>query len=383
MTLLRLEQISLHLGDRMLFEDLTLTVSAGDRLALVGRNGVGKSTLLSLLAGEIEADAGSSWRHPRRRFFRLPQDPLRPAGLTAAAFLAEGWDAGIAGDERRAEPHEVERLLAEIGSDGDARLETLSGGAWRRLALGRALLAEADLLLLDEPTNHLDLAAIRWLEERLAADRRALVVISHDRAFLARVTDACLWLEAGRIHRLSCGITELPAHVEEVRREEAERLEKLGRRIAAETRWAREGITARRKRNQGRLRRLERLREARGRLLARREGTLALDPPGAARKGAQLVIEAENVVKRHRGRAIIDGFSTRIMRGERIGIVGANGAGKTTLVRLLAGLDEPDEGRVRRAEGMRLLYFGQMRATLDPERTLVETITDGTHTHVR
>ncbi len=383
MTLLRLEDVSLRLGERVLFEELTLAIEARDRLALVGRNGAGKSTLLSLLAGEIEPDAGVRWTHPRRCVFRLPQDPPRPAGLAAAAFLAQGWGAGVAGDARRAEPHEVARLLAETGIAADAALETLSGGAWRRLAIARALLAEADLLLLDEPTNHLDIDGIRWLEKALAAARRALVVVSHDRAFLERVTDACLWLESGRVHRLACGIADLPAHVEEVRRTEAERLAKLGRRIAVETRWAREGITARRKRNQGRLRRLARLRGERERLLARREGALALSLSGGEGKGARVVIEAERIVKRHGARTLIDGFSTRIMRGERIGIVGPNGAGKTTLVRILVGLESPDAGVVRRADGLRLLYFDQMRASLDPGRTLVETITDGTHDHVR
>ena len=357
--LLALRSMTLGFGGRPLFAGVDLAIGAGERVALVGRNGSGKSTLLRLLAGEIEADSGE----------RLIQQGVRVAMLAQEPDLA-GHDTVLdyaAGGAADAERHRAAALLHSLGVDGARPTASLSGGEVRRAALARALAAEPDVLLLDEPTNHLDLPAIEWMEARLAAGRFALVAISHDRAFLTRVTNATLWLDRGRLLRLDAGFAEFESWSGEILEREATEAAKLDKLIASETVWSHQGITARRKRNQGRLRRLRELRAERARRPAA-SGSVRLAAAGAGLAG-KLVIEAEDIAKAYDDTAVIAGFSTRILRGDRVGIIGPNGAGKTTLLRMLIGNLPPDSGRLRLGTNIEMVYLDQTREALAPGET--------------
>jgi len=368
--LVSLSGVTLAIGPAPLLDGLELTVGPRDRLCLLGRNGAGKSSLMRVIAGLIEPDGGSRRVRPGTRIVYLPQAPEFEGADNVAAYLA----AGLPADEPEAH-HRVEAALEEIGLEGAANPGTLSGGEARRASLARAFLGRPDLLLLDEPTNHLDLAAIAWLEDRLAAFSGALLIVSHDRAFLRRLASACLWLDRGRLKRLDAGFEGFEEWVATELERESRDAAKLDKRIAAETRWAREGITARRRRNQGRLRRLEAMRAERRQRL-RRPGAAALSASAGGR-GGKLVVEAEGLAKRFGDRVVLEDFSTRIERGDRIGIIGPNGAGKTTLLALLTGRLAPDAGRVRLAEGLAPIVIEQDRASLDDEATLWETLTGG------
>ena len=360
-------------GGRPLFDGISMSVVRGDRICLVGRNGCGKSTLLKVLAGEIELDGGARFVQPAARVVYLPQDPVVQGAQTVADHVATGVAANIAPDARL---RAVAAMLADVSLDGARRLGTLSGGEARRAALARALVGDSDILLLDEPTNHLDLPTIEWLERALERYAGGLVVVSHDRALLARLTRRTLWLDRGVLRRLEHGFAAFDDWSADVLATEARDATKLNRRIAEELRWRNEGLTARRRRNQGRLRRLHEMRRARAERVA---------APGRANlvaradeRGPRLVIEAEDIAKSysHGGAAVtvVDGFTTRILRGDRIGVIGANGAGKTTLVRLLSGTLAPDRGTVRLGAGVEAVYFDQQRDALDPEATLWETL---------
>jgi len=356
--LLTLKSVTLGFGGRPLFRGVDLSVGAGERIALVGRNGSGKSTLLRLLAGEIEADAGERVLRQGARVSMLAQEPDLAGYETVLDYAAAGGAA---------ERHEAAALLDGLGVDGERAAAGLSGGAVRRAALARALAGAPDVVLLDEPTNHLDLPAIRWLEERLASGRFALVTVSHDRAFLGRVTNTTLWLDRGRLLRLDEGFGRFDAWSEEILEREAVEAAKLDKLIASETVWSHQGITARRKRNQGRLRRLHELRAERARR-PKEAGSVRMEAAAAGPTG-KLVIEAEGIAKSYGGKPVIRGFSTRILRGDRVGIIGPNGSGKTTLLRLLIGDLAPDAGRLRLGTKIEMVYLDQTREALAPGET--------------
>ena len=337
--LLSYEGLGVIQGTGWLFRGLDLQIGARDRLALIGRNGAGKTTLMKLIGGSIEPDEGKRAIVPGTNVVMLEQDP----DVSAFATLL---DFAIAG-ERAPARHEVEAIADQIGIDLSREAATASGGERRRAAICRALASEPDLLLLDEPTNHLDIAAIDWLEDWLGRYNGAFVVISHDRTFLTRLTRSTLWLDRGNLRRNEMGFGGFEAWMEKVYAEEARATEKLDARLKIEAHWLERGVTARRKRNQGRLAKLWEMRAARAAMVG---------PLGSARMSVvsdevktKSVITAEHVTKRFGERAIIKDFSLRIQRGDRIGIVGGNGAGKTTLLRMLTGELEPDEGTITRA----------------------------------
>jgi len=360
---LSLRDIELRFGAEPLFDGLSLSVAADERACLIGRNGAGKSTLLRLLAGVTESDGGSRFVQPGIRVAYLDQEPAMTGVATVADYA--GLDAG----ERA---YRVPMLLSALGLHGEQPLEALSGGQARRTALARVLVQEPDVLLLDEPTNHLDIRAIEWLERELAGFAGAVVSISHDRRFLANTTQAVWWLDGGRLRRSDKGFAHVEAWQEALFARERREREKLDRRIAEETRWSHAGISARRRRNQGRLRRLQELRSERRRLLGP-TGQVRLEAD-SGRLSGKLVIEAEHIAKAYDGQPVIEDFSTRVLRGDRVGLIGANGAGKTTLLRMLTGALAPDSGRVRLGANLQTVYLDQQRAMLTPEASVQDVL---------
>ena len=358
-------------GDAPLFDGIDLTLAAGERACLVGRNGAGKSTLMKVLAGLIEPDRGGRFLQPGKRVAYLPQEP----DLADDASLAD-YVAGGLRPEHHGEPHRVDATLTRLQLDPAKAPTGLSGGELRRAALARLLVGEPDILLLDEPTNHLDLPTIEWLETMLGQHRGATLLISHDRAFLGVLANRVLWLDRGRLLSRDGGFTGFEDWQEQVFAEEDKASARLDKRIAAETRWLREGLTARRKRNQGRVRALRQMRADRRERVGR-TGTAKLNPAAAAGSG-KLVIETEDLTKSYPGTdgpvAIVQGFSTRIMRGDRVGVIGPNGAGKTTLVRLLAGDLAPDTGTVRLGANVAKAYYDQTRGSLAAAATVREVL---------
>ncbi|MGO9673719.1 MAG: ABC-F family ATP-binding cassette domain-containing protein [Methylocella sp.] len=366
--LLLLQTISLTLGGRPLLEDANLSVSAGERLCLVGRNGSGKSTLLKIAAGLIESDGGTRFIQPDASVRYLPQEPDLSAFPTAFAYV----EAGLGPTD---DPYRARQLLNELGLSGDEDPARLSGGEARRAALARVMAPEPDVLLLDEPTNHLDLPAIEWLEAELKGLRSALVIISHDRRFLQNLSRSTVWLDRGRTRTLSRGFAEFEAWRDQELEEEERQQHKVDRKIVAEEHWLRYGVTARRKRNQKRLAGLNAMRGER----RRRQGATG-DVRLVATEGkisGKLVIEAEAVSKSFGERTIVEGFSTRILRGDRLGVIGANGAGKTTLINILTGALAPDSGHVRLGANVELANLDQGRASLDPQTVLKDALTGG------
>ncbi|HZT21136.1 MAG TPA: ATP-binding cassette domain-containing protein, partial [Dongiaceae bacterium] len=352
-------------GGPPLFEDISFGVGRGERVALVGANGSGKSTILRLLAGSIELDGGRRFAQPGLRIGLLAQEPDFQAFADVAGFI--GGDGAPA--------HRVAALLDRLGLDGARDPAGLSGGESRRAALARALAGEPDLLLLDEPTNHLDLPTIEWLEEMLLAFQGALLFVSHDRALLRKLATRVLWLDRGRLHELDSGFERFESWSNELIEREEREARRLEKRIAAETYWYQRGITARRSRNEGRRRRLQALRAERAR---------RIPPPGraalaaeAAPAGGQLVIEAAGLRKSFGERVLLRDFSTRILRGDRIGIIGPNGAGKTTLLKLLLGEIPPESGMLRHGTNLLPAYFDQKRLPLVEDATLWETLAPG------
>jgi ABC transport system ATP-binding/permease protein len=365
---LQLRDIVLTLGGAPLLDGAELSISAGDRIAVVGRNGSGKSTLFRIAAGQTAADRGTRFVQPSARLAYLPQEP-------DVSGFATTLDYVLAGLGEFDDPYAARAMMAELGLDPAADPGRLSGGEARRAALVRALSAEPEILLLDEPTNHLDLVAIEWLEARLAASRSALALISHDKRLLADLTRATIWLDRGRTRRLDRGFGAFEAWRDiKLEEEELER-HKLDRRIVDEEHWLRYGVTARRKRNMRRAAELAELRRER-RDARRSVGAAAMIVQDAKSSGA-LVIDAERISKAYDGRAIVRDFSIRAMRGDRIGVVGANGAGKTTLVNLLTGALAPDSGTVRLGANVMMATLDQQRASLEPATTLVDALTGG------
>ena len=365
---LQLRDIRLTLGGAPLLDGAELTISPGDRIALVGRNGSGKSTLLRLAAGETAADGGTRFAQPNARLRYLPQEPDLTGYATTLDFVLAGLDDDDGAYRARA-------YMEDLGVHPEADPAKLSGGEARRAALARVLAAEPDILLLDEPTNHLDLVAIEWLESELQDQRAAFVLISHDKRLLADLTKATVWLDRGATRRLEQGFEAFEAwRDQKLEEEEAER-HKLDRRIVAEEHWMRYGVTARRKRNMRRVGELSAMRRER-REAQRAVGVATMVAQDVRASGA-LVIEADKISKAFDDRPIVRDFSLRVMRGDRLGIIGANGSGKTTLVNLLTGQAPPDAGIVRLGSQVSMATLDQRRATLSPTTTLVDALTGG------
>ena len=410
MPLITLDHVRMAFGHLPLLDDASMLVDAGERVAMIGRNGTGKSTLLRILSGELEPDAGAIWRAPGLVTARLGQDASLSAardvfdvvaeGLGdlgelvkayhhAAVAVAEGTDPSALATLGRLQ-HEleerngwtleqrVERVLTRLSLPADAIVTTLSGGWRRRVLLARALVAEPSLLLLDEPTNHLDLESIEWLEEHLHGYPGAIVFVTHDRAFLQRLATRIVEIDRGRLTSWPGDYRTFLEKKEAWLANEALAEAKFDKKLAQEEVWIRRGVKARRTRDEGRVKALMRMREERA---ARRAqiGSVRMVVDVAERTG-KVVFEADGITKSYADISVVSDLSTRIMRGDRIGLIGPNGAGKTTLLRMLVGELLPDSGEVRRGSGVQIAYFDQERAQLDPERTVVDSVADGNDT---
>ena len=367
------EGLGLQQGGRWLLggpehEDIDLHIGPRDRLALIGRNGAGKTTLFRLINDEIEADRGQRKVKQGTRVVVLEQDPDFDGFETL-------MDWALAGKDAPAE-YEVEAIAGQLGIDMTTPSKGASGGERRRAAIARALAQEPDLLLMDEPTNHLDLSAIDWLEDWLTRFKGAFVVISHDRTFLKRLTNATLWLDRGIIRRKDVGFGGYEAWEEQVYAKEARAAEKLDAKLKLEAHWLERGVTARRKRNQGRLEKLWQMRAQRAAMISG-GGTAKLKLATEEEFKSKSVIVAENITKSYDGRAVIKPFSLRIQRGDRIGIVGANGAGKTTLLKMLTGELEPDSGSVTISKKLTGVMIDQQRSLMEADTTVRQVLAEG------
>ncbi len=358
--LLQLSDISLTFGGNPVFERLSLNVQPADRVALVGRNGSGKSTLMKVMAGLTEPDHGDRVVSPGVSVGYMEQEPDLSGFATLGDFAAAGLDP--------AESYRVEMVAGGLKFRPETAVETASGGERRRAALARLLAEAPGMMLLDEPTNHLDIEAIGWLETQLRETRKAFVLISHDRAFLRALTRATLWIDRARVRRNEQGFETFEDWREKTWAEEDEARHKLDRKIRAEAKWAVEGISARRKRNQGRVRALRALREERASQI-RRQGAAAMELESGSQSGRR-VIEARGLSKRFGETHIVRDFDLRVLRGDRVALVGPNGIGKTTLLKMLTGDIAPDEGVIKLGTNLEIAVFDQARATLDPDQTL-------------
>ena len=410
MPLLTLDAISLAFGHVPLLDRVDLRIEPGERICLIGRNGTGKSSLLKVIAGEMPPDAGTIWRSPGMRAARLEQDVPGKADRTVFDEVASGLGelgslvadyhhaAVAAGDSEQALERlgqlqhqleerdgwrleqKVEMVVSRLALPADRPMLELSGGWRRRALLGRALVSSPELLLLDEPTNHLDIDAIRWLEDYLRGYPGTLLFVTHDRTFLDALATRIIELDRGR---LTSWPGSYPAYLEKkaaALENEARDVERLDKKLAQEEAWLRQGVKARRTRNEGRVKALLELREQRAAQRARiGQVRMAID---ATQASGRLVFEAEQVSKAFGGVPVIRGYSQRIVRGDRVGLIGPNGSGKTTVLRLLVGELEPDAGRVRRGAQLQVAYFDQQRDQLDPDRTVADIVGDGNDTLV-
>ncbi|MDD9715449.1 ATP-binding cassette domain-containing protein [Dinoroseobacter sp. PD6] len=363
--LLQLSDIRLGYGGDPVFAGLDLVIQPGDRVALVGRNGSGKSTLMKVMAGLVEPDTGQVIAAPGTSIGYMEQDPDLSGFPTLGDFARAALDPS--------ESWRIDMAAEGLKLDLDIATDAASGGERRRAALARLLAEAPDLMLLDEPTNHLDIEAISWLEDHLTSTRAAFVLISHDRAFLSALTRATLWIDRGMVRRQERGFSDFEAWRDKTWEEEDLARHKLDRKIKAEARWAVEGISARRKRNQGRVRALGELRQQRADMI-RRQGTadMALE---AGRSSGKRVIEARGITKSFGDRTILRPFDLRVLRGDRIAFVGPNGAGKTTLLKMLTGEIAPDDGTVTLGTNLEIAVFDQRREGLDPDASLWENLT--------
>lgn len=363
--LLQLSDIALTFGGDPVFDALDLSVQAGDRLALVGRNGSGKSTLMKVMAGLIEPDRGGCVAAPGVSVGYMEQDPDMAGFTTLGDYAVSGLEPG--------QDWRVEAVAEGLKFDPSGAVATASGGERRRAALAKLMAEAPELMLLDEPTNHLDIEAIAWLEGELRQTRRAFVLISHDRAFLTALTRATLWVDRGQVRRQEAGFADFEAWRDKVWADEDLARHKLNRKIKAEARWAVEGISARRKRNMGRVRALADLRAERASQI-RRQGAAALEMDAGPRSGRK-VITVEGLRKSYGGTPILRGLDLLLQRSDRLAIIGPNGVGKTSLIRLLLGQEAPDGGRVTHGANLTVAHFDQARAQLDPEASLWESLT--------
>ncbi len=363
--LLQLGDISLTFGGNPVFADLSLVVQPGDRIALVGRNGSGKSTLLRVMAGLVEPDTGARTLAPATSVGYMEQEPDMTGFATLGDFAASALDPS--------EAYRVEMAAEGLKFDPAGAVETASGGERRRAALAKLMAEAPELMLLDEPTNHLDIEAIAWLETTLKETRSAFVLISHDRAFLRELTRATLWIDRGMVRRQEKGFAHFEEWRDKVWEDEDQSRHKLNRKIKAEARWAVEGISARRKRNQGRVRALQDLRAERANQITR-QGTAAMALASGPRSGRK-VIEAVGISKAYGDKIILRDFSIKIQRGDRVALVGPNGVGKTTLLNMLMGLEPPDSGTVSLGTNLLPAVFDQARAQLDPDMSLWDSLT--------
>ncbi len=410
MPLVTLEQVSMAYGHLPLLDNVSLQIDPRERVCLIGRNGAGKSTLLQILSGQLPPDRGAVWRQPGVRAARLVQDvtlsddrcvfEVVAEGLGEVSALATAYHQTAVALEHDSSPELLEKLgrlqhdleerkgwqfeqrveliLSRLSLSPDARVNTLSGGWRRRVALAQALVGEPDLLLLDEPTNHLDIDAITWLETLLVDYPGAVVFITHDRAFLQRVATRIVELDRGKLWSWPGSYDTFLQKKEEWLANEAVRQEKFDKKLAEEEVWLRQGIKARRTRNEGRVRALLAMREERAQRRAQ-VGSVKLQIERADQSG-RLVFEAEHVSKSYGDRVVVGDLTTTVIRGDRIGLIGPNGSGKTTLLRLLLGEVEPDTGEVRRGTNVQVAYYDQQREQLDPERTVADTVADGNDT---
>jgi ABC transport system ATP-binding/permease protein len=365
--ILSYEGLGLHQGEGWLFRGLDVHIGARDRLALIGRNGIGKTTLLKCIADLIETDEGRRTIVAGTKVVLLEQDPQMGGFESLSDWVLNGADAPS--------PHDAMAIADQLGVDLSRPVATASGGERRRAAIARALGQKPDLLLLDEPTNHLDLAGIEWLENWLNRFTGAFIAISHDRTFLARLTKSCLWLDRGQLRRAEIGFGGFEAWTEAVYAEEARAAEKLDAKLKLELHWLQRGVTARRRRNQGRLAKLNEMRAQRAAML----GTAGTAKLAIAKDDvrSKTVIDAEHVSKSFEGRPIIRDFTLRVQRGDRIGIVGANGAGKTTLLKLLTGELKPDSGKVSQAKTLSGIVIDQQRKLMEPGKTVRDVLAHG------
>ena len=366
--LIQLNDIALTFGGTALLDGVDLAVGAGERICLVGRNGSGKSTLLKIAAGLVEPDRGQRFVQPGALVRYLAQEP----DLSGHATTLDYVEAGLADS---GDVHLARMLLDEVGLDGASDPTQLSGGEARRAALAHALASEPEILLLDEPTNHLDLPTIEWLEGRLQQSRAAMVIISHDRRFLETLSRITVWLDRGRARRVELPFGKFEAWRDQELADEEMQLHKLDRKIVAEEHWVHGGVTGRRKRNVRRMAELAKMRQAR-REHRGVQGNASLSV-AEAETSSTLVLEAKSISKSYDGRPIVSDFSLRLMRGDRLGIVGPNGSGKTTLISLLTGTLVPDAGDVRIGANVQMAALDQGRESLDPSWTLSEALTRG------
>jgi ABC transport system ATP-binding/permease protein len=381
--ILHLQQGSLAFGHLPLFEQADLRIETGERIAVIGRNGTGKSSLLNAIAGEIPLDAGVVWREPGLRTAMLEQQvPAASADRTVRDEITRGLGPVVDLESEEGWRHEqqVNLVISRLALPAERRMRELSGGWQRRALLAKALVAEPDLLLLDEPTNHLDIDAIAWLEAFVGQFAGALLFVTHDRAFLSKLATRIVELDRGR---LTSWPGSYPSYLDKkaaALENDARDLDRLDKKLAQEEAWLRQGVKARRTRNEGRVRDLIALRAERA---SRRDHVgsvrMAIDTTESSGK---LVFEARGVVKRFGDTTVVDGYSQRIFRGDRVGLIGPNGSGKSTLLRLLVGELEPDAGEIRHGTRLQVAYFDQRREQLDPEATVVDSVNDGNTTIV-
>lgn len=367
----------LSFGSNQLFRDVELYINRGDKICLVGRNGSGKSTLLKVISGVIEADDGEIFIQPGVKISYMPQDPDFSEFKTLREVVLSGLEENIQSQEYKAD-----MLIEQFEIRDKQAPEQSSGGERKKAALAKALIGEPDILLLDEPTNHLDMPTIEKLEKIIANFKGAVIVISHDRMFLSNVSKTTFWLDRGVLRRNNKGFKYFEEWQEQCIDQEIIEQKYLNKKIEEETEWLHKGVTARRKRNMGRLRRLQQLRQER-REQIKQVGSIDLEIQNTEFR-SKMVIEAKHVCKAFQGREIVKDFSTRVIKGNKIGIVGPNGAGKTTLIKLLTQKLEPDSGFVRMGKNLEEAYFDQNRLTLDPKKTLWKTLCgEGDHIWVR
>lgn len=365
--LLTLRDVHVTFGGRPVFEGVECHIQQNDRICLVGRNGSGKSTLMKVMAGLVDVDDGEVFIQPGVTVSYLPQDPIMPSGQTVHDYI----HAGLRHED---EHHRVAMCLDAMKLDGTRDAGTLSGGEGRRAAIARAIVSEPDILLLDEPTNHLDLPTIQWLEEELQSFRGAMMMISHDRTFLRKLSRQLMWLDRSKVRRTDQGYEFFDEWVEHVMAEEEKELTRINIQIKEEERYMLKGVTARRKRNMRRVRKLAELRETKaGRVKAQGTANLQID---SGENSGKLVIEATNLHKAFGDKIITKGFSTRVMRGDKIGLIGPNGAGKTTLLKMLTEQIEPDEGEIRIGTNLTAAYFDQKRDNLPQDATCWDYLAD-------